>query len=56
MKNYIKFLFFIVAAIIGGNLNFNIIRIILLIIMAIILIEVIYKIDKYFTKKIKSRE
>lgn len=56
MKNYINFLVFIFAAIIGGNLNFNVIRIILLIVLTVIFIEVIYKIDKYLTKKRKSRE
>lgn len=56
MKYYINFLIFLSAAIIGGNLNFNVIRVILLIILAVILIEVIYKIDKHFTKKRRSRE
>ena len=56
MKIYFRFLIFLFAAIIGGNLNFNIIRIILLIILAVILIEVIYKIDKYYIKKRKNRE
>ena len=57
MRFYIRFLFFILAAIIGGNLNFEIARIFLIILLLFIAVEVIYKIDKYYTQKqIKNKK